>query len=175
MTAASLFRAVAATCALAATGAGGAPFADPLAAAPAALKVSLTLPPGFGVLPGSAALHVQARNDLTGETVTATDGLAVLGAPGEMAEMELATPAAAELSRLETTVAAWRAAKANPVAQISVTFTPCRLHDGADPAGPIDMTLRLASGGPRFALVQPGTTLAGFLNATAPAIADCPS
>lgn len=175
MNAAALFLAVAATCVLAAPGAGAAPFADPLAAAPAALRVSLLLPPGFGVLPGSAALHVQATNDLTGETASASDGLAVLGAPGETAEMELATPAAAELSRLETTVADWRAHKANPVAQISVTFTPCRLRAGADPDGPIEMTLRLLSGGPRFALVQPGTTLAGFLNATDPAIGDCPA
>jgi hypothetical protein len=149
-------------------------FADPLAADPATLRVMLALPPGFAVLPGSADLRISATNDKTGETAAATDALAETGAPGPDVTLALATATMAQLSALEGTVAAWRAAHANPRAQITVTFTPCRTSPTADPSGPIALTLTLTPGGTRFTLVQPGTTLAGYLPSGAATIAACP-
>ncbi|MBI1216940.1 MAG: hypothetical protein GC186_00200 [Rhodobacteraceae bacterium] len=149
-------------------------FADPLAADPAAVRVALTLPPGFAVLPGSAELRMSATNNKTGETATAADALAATETPTQGVTLALATPATAQLSALEATVASWRAAHANPQAQITVTFTPCRTSPMADPAGPISLTLTLSPGGTRFALVQPGTTLAGYLPGGAATIEACP-
>lgn len=170
----ALRAALVATAVAAASASGASTFADPLTADPAALRVTLVLPPGFAVLPGSAELRMSAANDKTGETVTATDALAVTAAPGPDVTLALATPTTAQLAALEATVATWRAARANPLAQITVTFTPCRTNPTADPAGAIALTLTLSPGGTRFALVQPGTTLAGYLPGGAATIAACP-
>ena len=170
-----VLRAALAAVAVAAASASGAwTFADPLTADPAKLRVTLALPPGFAVLPGSAELRMSATNDKTGETTTAADALADAGTPGPDMTLALATPTTAQLSALEATVATWRAARANPQAQITVTFTPCRTSPTADPAGPIALTLTLSPAGTRFTLVQPGTTLAGYLPGGAATIAACP-
>lgn len=149
-------------------------FADPLAADPAALRVTLTLPLGFAMLHGSAELRMSATNDKTGETVAATDALTEIGATGPDVTLALATPTTAQLSALESTVATWRAARANPKAQITVTFTPCRSIPTAEPAGPITLALTLTAKGTRFTLVEPGTTLAGYLPGGAATIRACP-
>lgn len=145
---------------------------DPLSAAPAELRVTLGLPPGFALLPGSAALRVSATNPQTQETVRSDDPLTAADPAGPEVALALADPAQAQFAALEAQVAAWRAA---PLAQIDVSFTPCRSTDAADPAGPLRLAIQPAPGAPRLSLLPEGTTLAAYLGPEAAPIARCPN
>lgn len=147
---------------------------DPLAADPATLQVVVTLPSGFGILPGSAALRVTATNPRSGEVAASSDALAEAGGAGADLILSLATPAGSQFAALEATVAGWRADRAAPAARIDVTFTPCRSDPAADPARPMALSLQPAPGAPRLALVPAGTALSAYLSGSSAPIADCP-
>ncbi|MDE3080965.1 MAG: hypothetical protein KGI94_13125 [Paracoccaceae bacterium] len=147
---------------------------DPLAAAPKALRVTVSLPEGIGILPGSAALHVSVTNPKTAEMRASTDGLTEIGATNGAHALALAKPAEADFANLEKTVADWRRANAAPAAQIDVTFTPCRTTEKAAAGGTISVALQPDERAPRLVLVPPGTLLSDYLGDAAARIVACP-
>jgi hypothetical protein len=147
---------------------------DPLAAKPAELRVTVSLPPGFAILKGSARLKVTATDPRSEEAVISSDRLAQTGASGADHVLALADPAGSQFAGLEAKVAAWRAAKVPTAAQIDVAFTPCRTDPAADPTQPMALSLQPAPGAPRLVLVPAGTTLAAYLSGSGAPIAACP-
>lgn len=147
---------------------------DPLAAAPEALRVTVSLPDDVGILPGSAALHVSVTNPKTAQTQASADALTEIGVANGTHALALAKPADAGFAALERTVADWRRANAAPAAQIDVTFTPCRLTDQPAPGGTISVALQPDERAPRLVLVPPGTLLSDYLGASAARLAACP-
>lgn len=145
---------------------------DPLAAKPAELRVTITLPPGFEIEAGSAQLTVTATNPRTQEAALSADALRAAGRDGAARVFALADPAGSQFAGLETRVAAWRAAKIATAAQIDVAFTPCRSDPGAATSGAMALSIQPAPGAPRLVLLPAGTTLAAYLG-DAP-VADCP-
>lgn len=147
---------------------------DPLAAKPTELRVTITLPPGFAILKGSAKLNVTATDPRSDEAAISSDPLVETDATGPDHVLALADPAGAQFAGLEAKVAAWRAAGVPTAAQIDVTFIPCRTNPSADPAQPMALSLQPAPRAPRLVLVPAGTALAAYLTASGEPIAACP-
>ena len=150
------------------------PVSDPLAAHPAALRLTVSLPAGIGILPGSAALNVSVTNPKTGVVKASSDALKEIGAGNGAHALALASPATAQFRALEQTVAVWRKAKASPAAQIDVSFTPCRNGPGSAVGGTISVALQPDEHAPRLILVPPGTLLSAYLGASVANLTACP-
>lgn len=145
---------------------------DPLAARPADLRIALTLPPGFALLPGSAALKITATDPRSDRAAISSDPLARTGSEGSAQILVLADPEHSQFSALEKRVAEWRAQKVPTAAQIDVTFTPCRTDPSASADGPMALSIQPDARAPKLVLVPAGTTLSAYLGATGP-LPDC--
>ena len=146
---------------------------DPLQADPAAIRVTLTLPAGIGLVAGSASLQFGATNSKTGVASNATDALSDT-TTGPVHELRLSTPETAKLRGVQADIAAWKAKGEQGRAAITVGFTPCLATPGAAIAAPMGLSIRYADTGPNMNLVDSTATLADFLKASGQTIAACP-
>ncbi|MFC2969409.1 hypothetical protein [Acidimangrovimonas pyrenivorans] len=150
----------------------------PFAADPAAITVSVLLPDGIGLIPGSAALVLTASGGPGAAARQARDRLEQAGAPepvqgGMRFRLRLATPQAAELTQLQATVRGWRARGLQPQSAIEVTFIPCRARAEATGA-PFALSVRFAPSVPALALTAPGATLQSALGRAPAELPACP-
>ncbi|TMV76169.1 hypothetical protein FGG78_28500 [Thioclava sp. BHET1] len=150
------------------------PRSDPWTADPAALELSLQLPAGFGIAPGTAALEITASDGTTGLRRTAREALRLEPAEAGALTLHLADPKGPDLRQLQAMVAEWHGTGAVVSGQISLRFTPCLTHPGMDPEAEISASIRFAPKGPRRALIVPGTPLRAVLDPRDQKIALCP-
>ena len=150
----------------------------PFEADPAAISVTLDLPDGIGLMPGSAALVLRATGGPDDATWSASDPLAEPGPgvaqPGGRRHLlRLAAPRAASMTALQATVQAWRAQGLRPHGAIEVTFTPCRARPNAA-AAPFALAVRFGDTGPPLALTATGATLETALGRPLDTLPPCP-
>ncbi len=146
---------------------------DPLQADPAAIRVTLTLPEGIGLVAGSASLQFGATNGKTGVTTNATDALSDT-ATGQTHELRLTTPETAQLRGVQAVIAQWKAKGEQGRGALTVAFTPCLASPGAPIDTSMGLSIRFAETGPKMNLVDSTATLADFLKASGQTIAACP-
>ncbi|MEL6572752.1 MAG: hypothetical protein AAFQ64_13895 [Pseudomonadota bacterium] len=140
----------------------------PLTADPEAIALQLTLPDGAGIMPGSAAMVLEATQN--GETTSDTFVLEQSG--------DIFSVAASDLSRLRARQAMLRAAEeADPdgvSGALSLTAGPCQTGDNLSVDARISVGMRLAVDGPFLPLVRNGPLSAVFDEAEIAAWPPCP-
>lgn len=150
----------------------------PFAADPAAITVSVLLPEGIGMIPGSAALVLTASGGPNGSARQARDALEQAGTPepvkgGQRLRLRLATPQAAQLTQLQATVRDWRDRGLQPQSAIEVAFALCRARPDAAGA-PFALSVRFAPSAPALALAASGATLKSALGRAPAELPACP-
>ncbi len=168
---------------------------DPLHADPAGIRVTLALPAGFALLPGSARLEFTLTNRRDGTSRNAVvalvpdatpapatparaepAGAEPAGGPGtgpRPIRLRISTGGQAALDALRRTGSRWQAAGQPAQSALTTLFTPCRETATADARAPLALWLRLRPEGPRLDLVARGTSLAHFILDRNLTIPDC--
>lgn len=148
----------------------------PLDADPAGLRVSLALPEGIALLPGSARLNFTLSGMADDAEQTATDLLEAdpSAVPGRY-ELHLADPAGAGLAAVQAAGrAAAAAGKGLPQAAVEVSFTPCLTTPVVATDRPVTLSIRFSPDGPPLQLLPEGTTLAALLAQRGLLLEPCP-
>lgn len=121
---------------------------NPLTADPASYAVYLALPPGAGIVPGSATLTFSGTksddNTVSTETyVLQTNGMRYAINP-------------ADYTRMRTQQAMLLAWENGPGVDgdMAIDLTPCRVGDGPAPDATVSIDIQLAADGPRMPLIR---------------------
>ena len=124
---------------------------DPLTADPAGFEVALALPEGLGI----------ARADLRLEAVRGGESAAgsypLEEVPGAPPVWRVRPEALARLRADQARIAAWEAEDPEATSgSLSVDIGPCRIGAGPAPEATVDISIRVAPGGPMMPLVRGG-------------------
>lgn len=128
---------------------------SPLEADPAGFEVALGLPENLGIAPGSARLTFVSRNLATDEVQS---GEFRLIDSGDALRLFRVDPAdVPEMRRLQALAKAGEDADPDKhEGSIGIHLAPCAMGEGPESDATVDVSIRLAEGGPMLPLIRRG-------------------